>query len=177
MTIRRKRIEEITRKILESLSITSPAVEIEKVAAIYGLDIKREALKSDISGFLYNDNSVSLIGVNSDQAEVRQRFTIAHEIGHHLLHRKPISVDRTFQANFRNELSKQGIYEEEIEANYFAASILMPKNFIDEYLRGKKAEVGSCLEDDAFLYQMATDFKVSVQSLVLRLNSLDYLSH
>ena len=44
-----------------------------------------------------------MIGVNKDQAQVRQRFTIAHELGHLKLHEhKQVHVDREFRVRFRS---------------------------------------------------------------------------
>ena len=69
----------------------------------------------------------SLIGVNSSESFVRQRFTIAHELGHFFLHPQK----KTF-VDFRD--NKQGIARKprEVQANMFAAAILMPKKYLEK---------------------------------------------
>ncbi|USK87293.1 ImmA/IrrE family metallo-endopeptidase [Peribacillus asahii] len=48
------------------------------------------------------------ISVNKNHSRQRQRFTIAHELGHFLLHKgTAIHVDRNFRVNFRNGASSQ----------------------------------------------------------------------
>ena len=66
-------------------------------------------------------------GVNSLHAPVRQRFTIAHELGHAVLHaREGIHLDQAFRLRFRDQTSAMAIDPEEIDANSFAAELLMP---------------------------------------------------
>ncbi len=66
---------------------------------------------------------------------VRQRFTIAHELGHFFLHRasSTVFVDAA-PIFFRDESSSNGSQREEIEANAFAAELLMPEDAIRQRL-------------------------------------------
>lgn len=76
-----------------------------------------------------NPNSFTAF-VNSEISnEGRRRFTLAHEIGHFVLHR---DIQKEFSCNYfdRTELQKDGL---EKEANKFASQILMPPNRIREY--------------------------------------------
>jgi len=88
-----------------------------------------------------------------------------------LLHdQEKIHVDHDFKLRLRNELSSQGTDEAEIEANLFAAELLMPATFLDRDLRALDLNL---LDDDAFT-RFAKRYGVSTQALLIRLNSLGY---
>jgi Zn-dependent peptidase ImmA (M78 family) len=101
-----------------------------------------------------------VIGVNSSYPTQRQRFTIAHEIGHLLLHTDVnLLVDKNFPIGLRNETSGTSVDENEIEANQFAAALLMPPNLIAEDI---KSFVG---KDVLFAIQkLARKYRVSEQA-------------
>lgn len=77
------------------------------------------------SGYLVKDEKN--IYVNKLEHPVRQRFTIAHEIGHYYLNHKNTGV------LMRDEKSSLGTRKEEIEANAFAAELLMPEQLFSKY--------------------------------------------
>ena len=125
-------------------------------------------LQDDISGFLYPGKR-PVIGVNKDQAQVRQRFTIAHELGHLKLHEhRQVHVDREFRVRFRSGTSSQGINRDEMEANRFAAELLMPL----EFLRRDIEERDFALTDNEALWSLAKIYGVSAQAMAFRLNGL-----
>jgi Zn-dependent peptidase ImmA (M78 family) len=71
----------------------SAPVKVVGLAHDLGLRVFREDLRSGISGKLYRDsdsNSGWSISANSNEPETRQRFTIAHEIGHFVLHLRSV---------------------------------------------------------------------------------------
>ncbi len=75
-------------------------------------------------------------------------------------------------AKFRNELSKQGTDLDEIEANLFAAELLMPRMMVAQDLHQNDAV--DILDDD-FFYELAQRYNVSTQALLLRLVNLGYI--
>ena len=111
----------------------------------------------------------TVIGVNSLHHSNRQRFTIAHECGHLRLHKGRQSyVDRSFRINRRDEVSSQATDAEEIEANRFAAELLMPYRMIKEDLRTRRPDI----EDEDELRELADRYGVSLQALTLRIRSV-----
>jgi hypothetical protein len=68
-------------ELLSELSIAAPPIDVEAICNQLGLRVERRAL-GDVSGELRDGRVI----VNSAHHPVRQRFTIAHEIGHHRLH-------------------------------------------------------------------------------------------
>ena len=103
---------------------------IEAVAAKRGAQVVRERLDRDVSGLLFRDDESVMIGVNDLHAPRRQRFTIAHEVGHLEMHKgRPLVLDHV-RINMRDATSSTATDVEEIEANQFAAAILMPSDLV-----------------------------------------------
>ena len=110
-----------------------------------------------------------VIGVNSLHHINRQRFTIAHECGHLLLHKgKDVHIDKTFRVNRRDELSSKAVDPDEIEANRFAAELLMPYDMIVDDIVDYELD----MEDDEELAELAKRYQVSVQALTHRVTNL-----
>ena len=161
-------ITRLTTRLLADHAVEEPHVPIESIAKAQGCKIVPGRLV-DISGLLVRSTEGPTIGVNEQQPLVRRRFTIAHELGHLLLHEgNQVTYDRDFRVNLRSPASSQGIDVEEIEANFFAASILMPDSFLEADPRTAFIH----LDDDAAVGALASKFKVSQQSMTLRLARL-----
>ncbi len=178
MTVRRKLIRTLVERLLSEQDIPSAPIKVEQIAAALGAEVRREPADDELSGFLVRDAKVGtvIIGVNSTHHPNRQRFTIAHECGHLLLHKgEKVYVDRLgsgFHVNLRDTKSGKGIHEEEMEANLFAAELLMPTSFI----RADLAKVGGLdLFDEDVLKSMADKYEVSTQALTYRLTYLGYV--
>jgi Zn-dependent peptidase ImmA (M78 family) len=163
---RYSKIDGMVTALLEQHQQFKPPVRIERIAKALGVELRSGDL-GDISGVLVRSGETAVIGTNGTQSAQRQRFTIAHELGHYLLHEGVTNhVDRTYRVNYRSAESSQATNVEEIEANYFAASILMPKKMMDE-LRAEEA-----LDDDFKVHQLAKQFQVSRHAMSLRLVNL-----
>lgn len=139
----------------------SAPVDVGAVAQDFGLEIFSSRLREGISGALVRDpsrgtRSQFVIYVNSREPSVRQRFTAAHELGHYLLHRSLIGerVEDNYllrAAGFSNQ--------QEIEANRFAANLLMPKHLIEFEM-----QAGNRTPD-----ALAKKFQVSVTAMSIQL--------
>ena len=173
MAIRRRRIESLVQWLLATHKIKEAPAPVEKIAKAQGARIFYQSLDNDMSGFLYRDKAQAVIGVNTHHAPVRQNFTTAHELGHLLLHdQEQLHVDHGFRVRLRDDVSSQGTDEAEREANLFAASLLMPKEFIEADLA---SEDYFDLLDEGFLQNLARKYGVSAQALVNRLKNLGYI--
>ena len=175
---RRKRIRKIRSlvdQLLEQANIQNPPVDIEKIATMLEITIKRSDL-DDISGVLYNEGGQAIIGVNESHAKVRERFTIAHEIGHFLLHaHESLHIDKMFpqSVRLRDQASSEGSYIDEMEANAFAAELLMPRTLLleDDLLQRKAIDY----HQDDVIEELAKKFKVSTQAMTFRLINLGFI--
>ena len=118
----------------------------------------------EVSGLIVRDGAAVTIGVNAKQSPARRRFTIAHEFGHFLLHAGLSShVDHNYRVNFRSDESSLAVEVEKIEANFFAACLLMPKQFLIA------VDAIEALDSDRAVGRLATAFKVSRHAMSLRL--------
>src|SRR5439155_9267429 len=92
-------------------------IDVEKLAEAEGVEVDRADFGEEISGVLVKDGERAMIGINARDASTRQRFTIAHELGHHLLHSsRELFVDRDYVIHFRDEKSAGGYDPMEVEA-------------------------------------------------------------
>lgn len=125
-------------------------------------------------------SSPAVIGVNSSHHRNRQRYTIAHELGHFTLNHRPRSQGTTVHLDpdlapiFRDEQSEQGTNTREIEANAFAAELLMPAELLHEALRERGVHALDAA-DDPRVRALARQYQVSVQAMTIRLVNLGYL--
>lgn len=171
MSIRRKLIREKATQLLDKAGVRGPQVDIERIARDQGTQIQKRPVEDDVSGFLFRDNNLgsAVIGVNSRQHKNRQRFTVAHELGHLLLHSQSgVHVDHHFQVKNRDGRSSQGTDIEEVEANLFAAEILMPEQF----LRADIQNLCFDFENEQDIAELAARYGVSKQAMSYRLSSL-----
>lgn len=176
MTVRRKHIRSLVDRLLIQNHIHSAPVPVEDIAKSLGVTVIRQPAEDDLSGFLYRDRKkkTAVIGVNSTHHPNRQNFTLAHELGHFLLHESSddVHVDRRFQVKFRSGVSSEGTDVEEKEANLFAAEILMPADLLAEEM--EKIDIVD-LDDETVVARLARRYGVSTQAMTFRLAYLGYV--
>lgn len=171
-----KQAEDRARQLLRDLDILGPPVPVDDIARRLGATISREPFRGGISGMLYRTVDTAIVGVNSAEPETRQRFTIAHEIGHFLLHEgRPLIVDRHVRVDRRDASSSMGTKREEVEANAFAAELLMPEEMIRHQFEALAKDHAS-LPAERLVNRLARQFEVSGQAMEIRLGSLGFLS-
>lgn len=173
-----RKAEKEARKIIDEMNISVAPVNIQEIAKKYGANLQYEPFEGedDISGVLYRDANNCIIGINSSHAITRQRFTIAHEVGHLVLHNKTIFVDKAVKVSFRDKKSSMAIDNDEIEANQFAAEILMPKKMIEKEINKLISKKRILKSKESFIEEMARIFIVSQQAMEFRLNNLGILT-
>jgi Zn-dependent peptidase ImmA (M78 family) len=181
MAIRKKLIKERVEEILAANEITSAPIPIEQLIRSYGISIREDKVDDSLSGFLFRDpqNTRVIIGTNKTHHPNRQRFTLAHELGHYLLHEgERVRLDESrvaYKINRRDAVSATGEDDIEKEANMFAAELLMPEKFIEQDLHHIDLDL---LDPDADYETLATwaqKYKVSIQALTFRLANLGYI--
>jgi hypothetical protein len=91
--------ERAAATLIERFSVSAIPVEVEDIALRLGATIVRKPLERTISGLLLREGGAKLIAVNTDHHPRRQRFTIAHEVGHLQLHAGDYIVDSTMRVN------------------------------------------------------------------------------
>ncbi len=164
-------------QLVHDLGITGPRVDVEAVAESLGLPVYYDDLGDpSVSGLLVSDGVDTAIFIKHDDASVRQRFSIAHEIGHHVLGHQfedgQVHVDRGHIITPRDSRSSTGEDPREVEANQFAAALLMPQHVVRA--RATILGKGGALRDD-HVVRLAEEFEVSQQAMTIRLTTLALL--
>lgn len=175
MIVRRKYIRGLAAKLVAKSKTTQPPVPVEAIAGDLGIQVSKREVENSVSGFLYRNASQrkAVIGVNGSHPPNRQRFTIAHELGHFLLHVGDVAVHIDDPVKHRDERSAKGTDVQEIESNLFAAELLMPIDF----LRGDLHRFGTLdLLDEQKIESLAKRYRVSPHAMAIRLSSLGYVA-
>jgi hypothetical protein len=135
-------------------------IAIDEVARSLGV-ARIEAREMELDGYLARTSAGDLvIRYRSDNGERRNRFTIAHEIGHILLARVQGTeinspVGRTWERN----------HSEEVAANKIAAELLMPERALQDDLRG-------CGVTWQSVFALCGTYDVSVVAMIRRILDL-----
>lgn len=164
-------------KLIVEQGIRSLPVKVDQVAKHLGLRVELADLGPDVSGLLVTKDDRSHIFVHEDHAPKRQRFTIAHEVGHFVLGHQftdgeHVHVDRGNFISQRGPRASAGIDPREIEANQFAASLLMPERLVRQKVATIAGE-GPLLDHHVSL--LAEECNVSDQAMTIRLTSMGLL--
>lgn len=154
-------------------------IDLERAATALKVALKYEPFDEDLSGVLVKGGNRVVIGVNSTHAVRRQRFTVAHELGHFVLgHAGEVFVDKTLRHQTmvirRDGKSSLGVDTEEIEANRFAAELLMPPKLVSEQV-SKRIAKRAHIAPEEMISELADVFQVSQQAMEIRLTNLGYL--
>lgn len=164
-----KKIGELFEKYSKHLKAPVNLISLMETLEI---QFEEKDYEGQLSGAAIFNGTQMIVTVNSGESEKRKRFTIAHEIGHLLLHAdQAMSVDVAPISLNRDANSSSGENWREIEANYFAASILMPTKDVIKYFEKWKN-----LEEDDLLEKLASRYEVSLQAMSIRLGKLGLFS-
>ncbi len=160
------------KAVLKENNIKTFPVPVEKIAKSLGADLRFQPMDDELSGMIYIKDNVPIIGINALHHPNRQRFTIAHECGHLRMHKQEITsavhVDKQFPMLWRDTVSSTATNSIEIQANQFAAELLMPRELLEKSL----AEIKFDIDDGEPLEKLAKKLKVSKQALEYRIRNL-----
>ncbi len=161
----------VARALLRKLGGEVP-VDPYDAAARHGIEIIERDLEESVSGMLVWRGDRAVIGVNRRHHPNRRRFTVAHELGHYLLHRELASVFVDGPGVLYRDLSSEGSRQQEIDANRFAAEFLLPEAAVRECLGEQSVDA----HDEITIRALAERFRVSPQALTIRLTRLGLIT-
>lgn len=169
----RSKAEQVAAQALRESGFNRLPISVAGIAEYYNIKVFTEEFDDDVSGILIIEDDQPMIGVNSGHHMHRQRFSVAHELGHYLLHGQ---LSRTFVDSgyiyFRDSRSSTGEHQHEMEANAFAAALLMPP----EALVAELGQGDIDVLDEYAVGRLATRFGVSPQALSIRLARLGHVT-
>ena len=143
-------------------------INIEGMIRLHGIQLDKNAeLADELSGEIRKIGEEDYkISIQEADHYYRKRFTMAHELGHFLLHKDKIGdgVNDTpaYRTSNANDLFNPKItLEHEAEANAFAAALLMPKDAVEYYY----------CEEKKSIRQMTKIFQMSERALQIRIKN------
>lgn len=146
--------------IIEPFLATAP-VDLDGMARALGVAVDHDAfLAPDVAGRIEQDGAGYRVTINARDNARRQRFTLAHELAHFILHRDLIGDGITDSPMYRSRMSS----EIESQANRFAATLLMPAALMRAtYRSGNRSIAG-----------LAQHFDVSPEAAMIRMRDLGF---
>jgi Zn-dependent peptidase ImmA (M78 family) len=160
-------IEQRAKEVLRSHGLNTIPVDPVVLAHRLGIEVFNAKFSDEnIVGMIARQGPKVTVLVNQSDPPYRKRFTIAHEIGHHFLHLTDDGELVDGEANmFRQPREDQKAItpeaRREIQANMFAASLLMPEDAVRQEWVATKS-----------IAEMARRFNVSESSMGFRVDSL-----
>lgn len=138
-------------------------VRLSELAKAFGVPVKAATLAPGISGEIRPGENGFVIRINRHDPAKRQRFTVAHELAHFLLHADQIGTGISDDVLYRSSLSDR----REAQANRLAADILMPDDLVRQQVEAAHEKgVG-----DLVLF-LAEEFAVSEAAMRIKLDQL-----
>lgn len=144
-------IREKAEELFATHIVSRPPVDVRKIGEGLGIEIVEMTQDLWFYGMLLGYHDSSYIVVNKVLPEQKKRFTIAHELGHYVLHRQ----DMTYTAAKEKEYLHR-------EANIFAAELCMPARLV-------KRLAGEWNNDHRILAEM---FDVSETAMLAKMDEL-----
>lgn len=121
-------------QVLDRHSIKAPPVRVDEILEDWDIRLQPKLLPPEMRSVAgYIDIGERTIYVNGSDPPNRQTFTIAHELGHFLLHRDEVARNPRYAILMRRPMEVRETDPIEKEANCFAASLLVPAEFLEPY--------------------------------------------
>ena len=123
-------VKQCAERLLEKYHVNTPPVNAEYIAEKEGVDVVFVEFSGAASGAIHGfyDHDEGKIFVNSEDDSEEKLFTIAHELGHFLLH-KEYAASEGYIPRLKTEVNN----EQEREADEFAVRLLVPSRFGELY--------------------------------------------
>lgn len=167
MEITAPQLKNLAKKVYEKHGF----VDVIKLANELGIDVLAQEKSNDYNSAISYDDSTGKysILVNISHPITRQRFSIAHEIAHFILHKSTINDVKLLHRGIKTSDNR----DTETEADRLAGEVLMPEELVRNYLNTKNIANSDSLSS-MFIKEIADYFKVSPIAATIRLRELGY---
>lgn len=134
------------------------------IKTIDSIKLVDEYLDNDISGIIEKFTNYYQITLNQYHSPLRRRFTLAHELGHYILHKEHLNTNKRIEDSilFRKQFNNNSI---ELQANEFAAELLMPKDEFEKEIKNGNNTIE----------KLSFSFQVSFAAVKYRAFKLGYI--
>lgn len=130
--------------LLEKARVEAPPVNVRDLATRCGVLVVERPFPDDLSGLVFPYEEAAVVGINSSHHPRRQRFSLAHELGHFLLdhHQSSAGNDARLHIDVDEGNSAGFDWRAERAANDFAADLLMPRRMVTELFESTPEPAG-----------------------------------
>lgn len=119
-------------------------IDVEKIINICGIEIEHQLSILDSESCLQKDGGTSRTVVNKWESRVRQRFTLAHKLGHFVLGHNRELFCRLDSEEYKETFERM----KEVAANKFAADLIMPEKLVISVLHNACKQLGYAEEEN-----------------------------
>lgn len=156
---------EKAKELLKESNYNEPPIDASRVARKVGIKVMDCSFENkNVSG--YYDFDQKIIYVNRYEFPKRQQFTIAHELGHALMHEDWVKSSE-YTCLYRDRLVKPSTDIKELEANEFAGHLLVPLPMLSEHYEELRDGPGYLHEE--IIEKISNVFCVSISVIKIRL--------
>lgn len=138
-------------------------VRLGAISERLGVKVLLSTLPRGTSGQIGQEDGHFVIRINRHEAKHRQRFTLAHELAHFLLHRERIVAEGGWSENILLRAPNQPI-EIEYQANRLASDLVIPSHLLAQATADYKGPMTSEVIED-----LARRFGVSTAAMEIKL--------
>ena len=140
-------------------------VRLGALAAALGVKVLRSTLPRGISGQIGQEDGEFVIRINRHEAKHRQRFTLAHELAHFLLHKDRVIADGGWSENVLLRSGQPA--KVEYEANRLASDLVIPSAKLAEAAKEYNGPI-----TDEVIEDLAKRFGVSTTAMEIKLQMI-----
>lgn len=154
-------------------------IDVKKICEIIGIKIEKGDPfgEFDVSDSGHYDDKKNIITVNPLDHSNRERFTIAHELGHALLGHEGKSFRSASNEKYKDIIAKM----KETSANKFAAELLMPKKLVKALIikelkdKDKTDHFLSTFEYESLIEKISSKLQVSKEALSISIKNYNLI--
>lgn len=140
-------------------------VKLGEVAKRLGVKVLLSTLPRGTSGQIGQEDGEFVIRINRHEAKQRQRFTLAHELAHFLLHRDKIVAEGGWSENVLLRSGQPANIE--YEANRLASDLVIPSSQLEAATEEYTGPITSEIIED-----LARRFGVSTAAMEIKLQMI-----
>jgi Zn-dependent peptidase ImmA (M78 family) len=149
-------------------------IDVRQIIKCLNIELKEVMQFNDLLGEIEVKNGEPIITINkfNNEYSEREKFTIAHELGHLCQHITPNHKDKFIDTEETIKRSSNQWSFREYEANNFAARLLMPSDLLKEEILKILENHKESIDQSDLVEMLSNKFKVSKQAMYYRLKNL-----
>jgi Zn-dependent peptidase ImmA (M78 family) len=131
-------VRRVAKQLLRASKVLQPPVDLRRIAAGCGLKYEEvDYFPDDVDALIVTTEEGTVAVVNKNQSNSRRRFSLAHELGHFVLHRDGSVLEATVTIDTppTGEPDREMSSVAEREANLFAGELLVPLEFLKKHFK------------------------------------------